>query len=456
MLIWSCALALVLLGVARTHADILVLMDGRQFKGEVVEETSSYVVFRHDIAGFWSNVKYTRAQIDGLYPEEGDQSDLSDAPVEEEKPHTPNKPETSHLPKVVVIPLHGAVGSAGEDPILDTFDAVMLTERFEDALELEAQAVILDIKSPGGLVSEMEAICETILRYSRSLRIVAYPRDAFSAAAIISLCCKEMIVHPDARVGAAVIIQTSTAGVSAVDAKMASPHHAKQKQFMEKSGRPYELVAAMTIQETELWWHAEHGFATDAPPRNARDGWKQLDGKSTILTMTANEAVEWGLAKGSARSTIEIITRLGITGEISIVDMTEDVERYTATMQRRFDDLLAQISIYFRALRSLRDAIVDLGDAYENKDRTAARKHKSIISRQITRMQTSGRAIQKIDKSLLARRIQLPDAALEQMQADASLLGRISGLIKTDTYDGFNESVDRLNTVLEAWRALLY
>lgn len=450
-----CALALMFLVLLPSaSADIIILMDGRQLRGEVVEETSSHLVFRHLVAGFWTSSTFRRMEIDSVHPEAGDQSDLG-APADEQPDASPAEPDLSHLPKVVVIPLHGAVGSAGEEAIRNTFDAQVLAECFDEAQSLEAKAVILDIESPGGLVGEMEAICETILRYNRSLRIVAYPREAFSAAAIISMCCGEMIVHPDARIGAAVIIQTGPGGTSAVDAKMASPHYAKQKQFMEKSGKPYEVVAAMTIQETELWWSPQHGFATQEPEKETRRDWEQVDGASTVLTMTAEEALKWNLAGSAARSPIEIIANLGITGEISIVEMDEHIERYNEVMQRRFDSLLRQINVYFGSLRDLRDAMVDLGDAYSNQDRAAARRHKSTITQQVRRIQTSGRAIQKIDKSLLARRIKVPDAALAQMQDDAALLGRISSLLKTDTYDGFNESVERLNTVLKSWQELL-
>lgn len=451
------ALALLALLVQPVRGDIVLLMDGRQFSGEVVEEAKDYVVFRHLVAGFWTNSKFTRRQIDRIVPEEGNQADGdgANAKAPENAPSTAKR-DTSHLPKVVVIPLHGAVGSAGEDPIRNTFDAQMLTECLEEAKEMNARAVILDIQSPGGLVSEMEAICETILEHYGDLRIVAYPREAYSAAAIISLCCREMVVRPDSRIGAAVIIAGRAGDVTAVDAKMASPHYAKQRQYMAKSGRPYEVVAAMTIQETALWWSPEHGFTTDEPERTDAKAWSQVDGSTTVLTMTADEAVAWKLASGKASSTWEVLTRLDITGEIAIVDMRDKVDRYTSQMQQRFDSLVKQIRTYFGSLGDLRDAIVDLGEAYRNQDRDAAKRQKSLISQQVMRIQTAGRAIQKIDKTLLARRVKMPDALLDQMQADAAILGRITSLVKTDTYDGFNESVDRLNTVLEAWNALLF
>jgi len=454
-LLWLALACSLLLTPIAAHADILLLMDGRQLKGELVEETAAHVMFRHYVAGFWTTEKFTRRQIDKLYPEEGDQSDKGTGEPAEQQPTPGGRPDNAHLPRVFVIPLHGSVGSAGDTDIRNTFDAHVLRQCLEEAQKQNAEAVLLEINSPGGLVSEMEAICEAILDFNSALRIVAYPRDAFSAAAIISLCCREMVVHPDARIGAAVIISAGPGGASALDAKLASPHHARQRQFMQRSGRPYEVVAAMTIMETELWWSEEEGFSTVAPDRPGQNGWACIDGISTVLTMTADDAVKWKLARASAPTVNAALAKLGITGDINIINMESEVAKYNLAMQRRFDELVRQLRVYFGSLGDLRDAIVDLGDAYSNKDRDAARKQKSIISQQVTRIQSSGRAIAKIDKSLLARRVDLPDVLLEQMKTDATVLGRISNLVKSDTYEGFNESVDRLNSTLDAWRKLL-
>ena len=91
-------------------------------------------------------------------------------------------------------------------------------------------------------------------------------------------------------------------GPSAVDAKMASPHHARQRQFMVASGQPYAVVQAMTIQETELWWSPDDGFTTTEPARSGDGAWEQVDGRTTILTLTGDDCLRMGLATASARS----------------------------------------------------------------------------------------------------------------------------------------------------------
>jgi hypothetical protein len=331
----------------------------------------------------------------------------------------------------------------------------MLEECFAAAKKVGAEIVILDINSPGGLVSEMESICQTIINWHGRLRIVAFPREAYSAAAIISLCCREMGVGSNSRIGAAVIVQSGEDGLSAVDAKMASPHHALQRQFMAASGRPYEVVSAMTIQETQLWWSAEEGFTTTAPSSSDDAQWKQVDGASTVLTMTGNDAIEWGLAVGPCDNEIALLRRLNVNDDVQIVRMDADVDRYLDSLDRRYQDLVKQSTSYFRALGELIDSLNALNKAYSSRDRAKADSLKADIKQQVKRLQNAGRAIAKIDKSLLARRVDVPEDVIEQMKTDAAVLGRISSLLITDTVDGFNEAAERLNGVIASWRKLL-
>lgn len=442
-------------------ADIISLSDGRLLEGEVIEEQPAHVVFRHNVAGIWTNTKFKRADIDVLERQDGDQSDSKLAPPTTNPNAGPAVPgatadDSQHtLPQVMIVPLHGTVGGTRGQSLRDTFDAGMLEDCFAAAEKAGAKIVILDINSPGGLVSEMELICQTIINWHSRLRIVAFPRDAFSAAAIISLCCREMGVRPDSRIGAAVIIQTGNGAPTAVDAKMASPHHALQKQFMSASGRPYDVVSAMTIQETQLWWSPEKGFVTTAPPSGDGAAWTQVDGASTVLTMTAADAVKWGLSLGACANEQALLRRMGVIEEVEIVRMDEEVGKYLDALDRRFKDLIKQSNNYFTALGGLVESLGKLRDAYSARDRDSAGRLKADIKQQVTRLQNAGRAIGRIDKSLLARRVDVPEEVVEQMKTDAAVLGRINGLLNTDTADGFNESVDRLNAVITSWRKLL-
>lgn len=440
------------------RGDVIGLIDGRYIYGEIVEQTKTHIVIRTRVERIWTSLRFSRTQVDFVGIEEGDQSDLAEHDAGE-----PGRPQAQPadeamepgLPRVMLIPLHGTVGGVSGKSLLHTFDAAVIEACLDEAERGGALAVVLDIQSPGGLVSEMEAICEAIIQRHGRLRIIAYPGDAFSAAAIIAMCCREMVVRPNARIGAAVIVGTRGGGITAVDAKMASPHYAKQRQYMRSSGRPYEVVEAMTIQETQLWWSPLEGFRTSQPAMAEAADWMQVDGRSTVLTMTADQAVKWKIARGMSPSLAGALRHVGITQDVDVVNLKPLIDKHNKQLDSRLQDLIKQLNNYFSAMVELAARLNKLHDAYARRDREAANLLKSEIGQQIAKLTNAGRSIQRIDRSILARRVELPDQVLEQMKSDAEMLSRINRLLKTDTIDGFNESADRCNAVLDSWKKLL-
>ncbi len=358
-------------------------------------------------------------------------------------------------PVVAVVPLVGQVGGLVNRQVDGTFDAELVKACFAEAQRRGAELVLLDVSSPGGLVAEMEAICETIVEWKDRLRIAAFTGDAFSAAAIIALTCPEMVVRPDSRIGAAVIVREGSGGMTAVEAKMASVHHAKQRQFMEASGQPYDVVAAMTIQDTTLWWSPQGGFATAPPAAGEGAGWREVDGRTTVLTMTARQALEWGVADASAPAAAEAAAALGVEGEVVVVGLDDVAKHYNAVLDRKLADLHDGLENYFEGLGGMVAGMNDFVAAVKQGDRRNAGLAKSQINRSRGKVQASARRIREADRSMLSRRVVVGDRVLERLEEDAALLGRISGLMSTDTVDDFNEASVRLNEVLAQWRAMM-
>jgi hypothetical protein len=311
---------------------------------------------------------------------------------------------------------------------------------------------VLDIDSPGGLVDEMEAICELILEWSDRLRIVAWPDEAYSAAAIIAMSCREMVVRPKAMIGAATIVTTDGESVSELDAKFASPHYARQRQFMERSGRPYDVVAAMTIQESRLWWSADGGFAASAP--NEPTGWREVDGATTVLTMTGSDAVEWRLAHGAAADVRGVLSWCSMPESATVLDLGSKIETHNRDLDRRVESLKRDITSYLGALVSLNRGMTGLFDAARNGDELTSRQLKRDITRDLARMRSAGTRVEQADRGALARRFEVPDRLLMRIQDDRDLLGAVSRLLDSNDQSEWNEAARRLNSVLAAWRDL--
>ncbi len=227
---------------------------------------------------------------------------------------------------VVVIPLNGVVGPTLDDD--QWFSAADFKKALEKAEKLDPAAVILEIKSPGGLVSTEELIIQTILdSEARGTRIVAWVTDAGSAAALITLACKEIFIKPSARVGAAVTIVSGSTGTSSLKsltkddpelaAKYESFHSAIHKAAAEATGRSPAIAAAMCDMSKELWWSKDGGFSDQQ--RTPTD--ERIDGPKEVLTLTAGTMEKTGIAK-QENSLDDMIKSLALrrTAEIKRLD----------------------------------------------------------------------------------------------------------------------------------------
>jgi membrane-bound serine protease (ClpP class) len=152
-----------------------------------------------------------------------------------------------------------------------------------EAEEMNADALILDIKSPGGLVNAALDIGE--LLESTNLKIIAHVNGyALSAAAFISLHADEIYMTQNATMGAAQVIDSS--GNAAGD-KAESAWTSAMIAIAKSKDRDPKFAEAMANPDVDL------------PKYRA--------GVGDLLTLTADEAVEVGYAKGIANSLQEVL-----------------------------------------------------------------------------------------------------------------------------------------------------
>ncbi len=244
----------------------------------------------------------------------GQTAPKSDAPKNSEAKPATIPPGSTNL--VVVIPLKGVVG-----PTLDGdewFNATDFKKSLEKAEKQKAAVVILEIDSPGGRVDVEEQIIQAILDSSgRGMRIVAWVNDAGSAAALITLACKEIFVKPSSRIGAAVTIVSGSKGTSSLkrlmqgDEELAAKYESFQsaihKAAAESTGRSPAIAAAMRDMSKELWWSSGSGFSDHQ--LEATD--ERIDGPKEVLTLTAGIMEKTGIAK-QKNSLEEVIQSLAL------------------------------------------------------------------------------------------------------------------------------------------------
>ncbi len=177
-----------------------------------------------------------------------------------------------------------------------------------EAEEMNADALILDIKSPGGLVNAALDIGE-LLESTDDVKIIAHINGyALSAAAFISLHADEIYMTQNATMGAAQVIDSS--GNAAGDKA-------------ESAWTSAMIAVAKSKDREPIYAEAMANPDVNLPEYRA--------GVGKLLTLTADEAVEVGYANGIANSLQEVLDLTNLSGaEVTTLKPTffENVVRF--------------------------------------------------------------------------------------------------------------------------------
>jgi len=256
------AMAIALQPLAR--ADQIVLKNGRTLSGEVAAEDDQSVTLEVVGAGITFTQRVKKSQI-----------------AKWDRPAQVG-------PAYVQIPVFGEIGA---DCTTATMKAAL-----DAAREAKPKYIVLVIDSGGGSVQEMVKIIELLDQASKDIEIVAYVQHAYSAAAVIAMSRPRIYLKPDASIGAAVPYKMSAKGPADLEAKFRSPIEAEFRRVATHAGHPELLVRGMLELDLPIVLSQETG----KPSLSTSGAGKIIKSKGQILTLTADEAAECGLAQTAA------------------------------------------------------------------------------------------------------------------------------------------------------------
>jgi len=215
----------------------------------------------------------------------------------------PTSPE-SKAETFLLVEVKGAIG--------EDFTAAKLKAAIAEARAAKVAVVVLSMDTPGGSVPDAEAIVNLIIE-NKDLRFIALVNKALSAGAAITLACKEIYVMETATIGAAVSYLANKRGLPTdlpadVAEKFQSAWRAVCRKAADHGGHSSLLAEGMV----------DRGFAITMRTVNGkvileRDGKGELvKAAGLILTLTAKEAVAYGLAKAVVPDVAVLGAKLGM------------------------------------------------------------------------------------------------------------------------------------------------
>ena len=172
--------------------------------------------------------------------------------------------------------------------IIDGGKAAFLNRAFNEAVANGATGIILEIDTPGGRIDSAVQMGKTIL--NSPVHTIAFVRGgAISAGVLLTISAQNVVMAPGSTIGAA----EPRRGEQRADEKTLSFWTKQLEGAAEVRGRDKQLVAAMSDAEIEI---------------------PNVIEKGRVLTLTAEESLELGLADHIFSTRGEILQEYGFTG----------------------------------------------------------------------------------------------------------------------------------------------
>ncbi len=296
----------------------------------------------------------------------------------------PTPPSARQPARIAILTIH---------QMIDDVVAESIERRGNEAIADGATVIVIELNTPGGLVSSSVDICKYLRRISedQGIKTVAWVRDeAISGGTMISMACDEIIMTPYSLIGDCGVILMGPGGASttqdpALDAKIESYVLAVFDSAATRVGYDPLLCDSFVRHEIEVWWiehktTAERRFVTREEKEElfgeAKEGsWasRMVDKKvewqlvktyidprdneeknvrqpvvpdNKLLTMDQSQAFALGFSKAIVRTEKELQERYGATGAIARFESTwsEDLVSWlTSPMVRMF--LIAMVGM---------------------------------------------------------------------------------------------------------------
>ena len=155
---------------------------------------------------------------------------------------------------------------------------------FEHARKTEADIVIIEMDTYGGILTDAKEIVDVIMHFPKPVWVFINS-DAASAGALISIACDSIYMSPGASIGAATVVEST--GQKAPD-KYQSYMRSIMRSTAEENGRDPRIAEGMVDENLEL---------------------DSISPAGQVITFSTTEAIQYGYCEGKVNSIEEILAK---------------------------------------------------------------------------------------------------------------------------------------------------
>ena len=207
-----------------------------------------------------------------------------------------------------------------------------LHSKIEFAKTANADLIIIEIDSPGGLKSESLRIADTLKKIDWAYTVAFIPEQAISGGALVSLGCDEIVVGDESRFGdiGEIYFDPEAWAFRYAPEKLNSPLVAQAKAIAKAKGYPPEIAEAMIDKEAQVFrrklgniWEYKTVRVGQPDPAD----WELIEesGEGRFLTLGGPRMLELGLATSNSN------TREEFAEQFKIAPESLTVLKYTTT-----------------------------------------------------------------------------------------------------------------------------
>jgi len=323
-------------------ADKIITKDGREYVGDIVKKTENFVQIRVTY-GSLDKVEtifvgdIVKIEEDTATGETGDDAGKKTGESGESGKAAPAgstevaAESSANEPRILLLPLTGMVGVEFRH---EEFEKVA-----ERAAEIEnetgvAPIIVLEIESGGGIVREMHQIHETLTDLKKRHRVVAWIKEAISAACATAIHCDEIYYRTEGNAGA----MTMWAGGVSVKGPALQEWLNRASRWAEIGGHDPAIVRAM-IHAPELCSYDVDRETGEVTVYDDLSGEYVLSREDQNLSLTSSTAVHCGFADGIADTREQLAELLNLESWNEDFYARELHEDWIATIERGRKDI---------------------------------------------------------------------------------------------------------------------
>ncbi len=215
---------------------------------------------------------------------------------------------------------------------IDPFSEHRFYRKIEEAKAMSADVVVIEINSPGGLVSSSVNLANYLNDLDWATTVAYIPQEAISGAAMMSLGCDQIVMHKFGKIGdIGPIVEGQDSMFRHAPEKIVSHLVQVMRDLAEAHDRPAAIAASMVDKKLpvyrvtnkdsgEIKYLSEPEWAELDQPQDWDKGAplrESVEGR--FLELNGERAVSFGLANGLVKDCAELAKELGIQPQDFVV-----------------------------------------------------------------------------------------------------------------------------------------